>query len=64
MPISIQVIYLFLLGIPIACVAWTITHEEVFREPRDFCIDRSKTGNILLKRKFFYSPVSIALASM
>ena len=54
MPISMQVIYLFLLAMPIACIAWTVTHEEVFREPRDFCLLKSKTGNTLIKRKFFY----------
>ena len=27
-----QVIWLFLLAIPIACVAWTVTHEEVTSE--------------------------------
>ncbi|MBS1763133.1 MAG: hypothetical protein JSR00_09685 [Bacteroidetes bacterium] len=45
---------LFLLAIPIACIAWTVTHEEVFREPREFCIRKSKTCNKLLERKFFY----------
>jgi len=24
-------------GIPVACIAWTVTHEEVFREPRQYC---------------------------
>lgn len=49
-----QVIYLFILAIPIACVAWTVTHEEVFREPRDYCEKKSKEGSTLLQRKFFY----------
>ncbi len=53
-PLQLQVIYLFLLAIPIACIAWTVTHEEVFREPRDFCTDKSKSCNSLLQRKFFY----------
>ncbi len=46
--------WLFILAIPIACIAWTVTHEEVFREPREFCIKYSKEGKTLLKRKFFY----------
>src|SRR6478609_7908745 len=29
-----QVAWLLILAIPISCVAWTVTHEEVFREPR------------------------------
>ncbi len=49
-----QVAYLFLLALPIACVAWTVTHEEVFREPREYCIQQSKLGKTLLHRKFFY----------
>ncbi len=49
-----QILWLFLLSIPIACVAWTVTHEEVFREPRDYCSNRCKTGKTILERKFFY----------
>jgi len=30
-----QIVWLFVLAIPVACVAWTVTHEDVFREPRD-----------------------------
>ena len=52
--LSQQIIYLFLLAIPIACIAWTVTHEEVFREPRDFCVKKSKECESTLKRKFFY----------
>jgi hypothetical protein len=54
MAISTQILWLLLLAIPIACVAWTVTHEEVFREPREYCIKRSKEGRTLLERKFFY----------
>ena len=53
-PISEQVAWLFLLAVPIACIAWTVTHEEIFREPREYCIARSKTSPSLLARKFFY----------
>ncbi|HZZ43395.1 MAG TPA: hypothetical protein VFE58_10700 [Tepidisphaeraceae bacterium] len=49
-----QIIWLFILAIPVACVAWTVTHEEVFREPREFCARKSKVCNALVKRKFFY----------
>lgn len=54
MIISLQILWLFLLAIPIACVAWTVTHEEVFREPREYCLKRSKDARTLLVRKFFY----------
>lgn len=49
-----QILSLFVLAIPIACIAWTITQEEVFREPREFCIKRSKVSSSLFTRKFFY----------
>lgn len=49
-----QIVWLFVLAVPIACVAWTVTHEEVFREPRDFCERKSKLCASLLKKKFFY----------
>ena len=54
MSLGIQVAVLFVLAIPIACVAWTVTHEEVFREPREFCVDRSKSCRRWYERKFFY----------
>lgn len=54
MALSTQIIYLFLLAIPVACIAWTVTHEEVLREPRDFCEKRSKECRNFLQRKFFY----------
>ena len=53
-PLSQQVIWLALLALPIASVAWTVTHEEVFREPRDYCAQRSKQASTLVCRKFFY----------
>lgn len=53
-PLSHQFSTLLLLGLAIACVSWTITHEEIFREPREFCKDRSKNCKKIYQRKFFY----------
>ena len=50
----LQLFWLFVLAIPIACVSWTVTHEELFREPRDYCIRCSRSRPTLLARKFFY----------
>jgi hypothetical protein len=51
----LQLVWLFILAIPIACVAWTVTHEEIFREPREYCVRRSQDeGSSLIARKFFY----------
>lgn len=54
MTIYMQVLWLFILAMPIACISWTVTHEEVFREPREYCVKRSLMGKTLLERKFFY----------
>lgn len=45
---------LFIIALPIACVTRTVIFEEVLREARDYCANKSKTCNRLLKRKFFY----------
>jgi hypothetical protein len=52
--IGLQFAWLLILSIPVACVAWTITHEEIFRESRDYCQQQSKHASTLSRRKFFY----------
>jgi hypothetical protein len=42
------------LAVPVASIAWAVTHEEVFREPREWCERKSKTYHRVLQRKFFY----------
>lgn len=54
MTIQQQFAQLFIIAIPVACIAWTVTNEEVFREPRDYCVRQSKDSKWLLRRKFFY----------
>jgi hypothetical protein len=54
MTLGEQITYLFILGLPIASIAWTVTHEEVFREPREWCKNRSQNCRRLFDRKFFY----------
>lgn len=49
-----QIQWLFLLALPIACISWTVTHEEIFREPREYCVNRSQNDRTLVRRKFFY----------
>jgi hypothetical protein len=53
MTLGDQLISLFILAIPVACVAWTVTHEEVLREPREWCAKKSRDCSGL-QRKFFY----------
>jgi len=40
-PLGTQLGWLVTLAIPVACVAWTVTHEELFREPREYFTRRS-----------------------
>src|SRR5476651_1347638 len=54
MTTNTQITWLFLLALPIACIAWTVTHEEVFREPREYCAKRSQTAKTIWERKLFY----------
>ncbi|MGN6539766.1 MAG: hypothetical protein ACTHKY_03050 [Ginsengibacter sp.] len=54
MTLQQQIVYLFIMALPIACVAWTVTHEEVFREPREYCEKKSQNGKTIIVRKFFY----------
>jgi hypothetical protein len=49
-----QIVWLFCLALPIATLTWTLTHEELFREAREFCAARSRTCRSLIQRKFFY----------
>ncbi len=54
MELAHQVGNLLLLALPVAGIAWTVTHEEIFREPREYCLQKSKTSRSLAERKFFY----------
>jgi hypothetical protein len=54
MNITMQTAWLFLLAIPIACASWTVTHEEIFKEPRNYCKLKSESGSSIITRKFFY----------
>lgn len=49
-----QLVWLFVLALPVATVAWTVTHEELFREARDWCKARSECSRRMPARKFFY----------
>ena len=53
-PLATQLTWLFVLALPVATIAWTITHEEIFREPREWAAGRSRNATSLLERKIFY----------
>jgi hypothetical protein len=52
--LAAQVGWLLLLAIPIACVAWTITHEEILREPREWMQRLSEQSRFTAVRKLCY----------
>jgi hypothetical protein len=54
MTINNDIVGLFILAIPVACIAWTVTHEEIFAEVHNYCVKCSKEGKSILKKKFFY----------
>jgi hypothetical protein len=54
MSLNMQLIYLFVIAIPVACISWTVTHEELFKESRKFCELNSRKNKLFFARKFFY----------
>lgn len=52
--LPVQLCWLFVLALVAACIAWTVTHEEIFREARELCTRKSKKARRLAIRKFFY----------
>lgn len=50
-----QLCWLVVLALPVACVAWTVTHEELFREPREWLVDCSRNYRHRWQRKFAYA---------
>ena len=54
MPILEQIYWLIILSMIVASIAWTVTQEEIFREPREYCEKKSQSCKNILQRKFFY----------
>jgi hypothetical protein len=54
MSVGLQIVWLLVLAIPVAAVSWTVTHEEIFREPREYCESRLERARSIWERKFFY----------
>lgn len=46
--------YLFVLALPVACISWTITHEDIFKEFREWCKAHSRSHPSLFIRKVCY----------
>ena len=54
MDITTQLCWLFIMPLPIACIAWTVTQEEIFKELKMYCVEQSKSSTSIIKKKFFY----------
>jgi hypothetical protein len=54
MDIHLQIIFLFVIALPVASITWTVTHEELFHEFHEVCVKRSGACKRLYQRKFFY----------
>jgi hypothetical protein len=44
---------LVLLSCDVACIAWTVTHEEIFREVRERAQRRSQSGKWYVRKVFY-----------
>jgi hypothetical protein len=50
-----QLLWLFVLSGVVACLAWTVTHEKVLEEPRDWCVRQSENrAHSWWVRQWFY----------
>jgi hypothetical protein len=49
-----QFSWVILLSIPVACITWTITREEVFRRTREYCQRMQGRAKYRLVRRFYY----------
>jgi len=54
MNLATQAVWLALIAMPVATVSWTVTHEEIFREVREYFEARSRDARSPLGRKFHY----------
>ena len=54
MPILLQIYWLLILSLAVASIAWTVTQEAIFEEPREAARRRSESSKSIIVRKFFY----------
>ena|SRR5690348_1968919 len=54
MDLGAQIVGLFVLALAVACISWTITQEELFRELREYSERQAECAPQAWRRKFFY----------
>ena len=52
--LSNEIAALFILSVPVACISWTVTHEDIFSELKDYCVKCSHESKNVVRKKFFY----------
>jgi hypothetical protein len=53
-PLLEGLLLLFVLAMPVASIAWTVTHEDIFKEVREYLSQRAADASSVFARKFFY----------
>jgi hypothetical protein len=54
MSITDQIFWIVILSLIVASIAWTVTQEKIFEEPRNFAKRKSEESSSLFVRKFCY----------
>jgi len=54
MELTTQIGWIVILAIPVACITWTVTHEEILREAREWLIEKSRRAGTTFGRKFHH----------
>jgi len=49
-----QIYWIVILSLVVASIAWTVTQEKIFEEPREYAKRKSETAGNLFVRKFCY----------
>ena len=53
-PLPHGLLVLLVLALPVASIAWTVTHEDLFREIREYLVRRGQRARSLWIRKLVY----------
>ena len=49
-----KIYWVFILALPVSCIAWTVTKEQIFKEAQVFFSNRSEKSRHILVRKICY----------